>query len=100
MTKIAFLTFCLYVLCSCKLTEPSQVTEMYFTETQCANPWKDETAESWLNSKKITYSDLRFESYKIDFVCQACTCPSGRNLIVKAHGEAISQLQKLGFQKK
>lgn len=79
-----------------------------FAETQCANPWGTNTGDaeadviaavtSYLDDLCVDVSETTIESaVGQGLTCQACTCPSGRGIRVKADADDEAILLSEGF---
>ena len=82
----------------------SDLIWVYISETQCANEWDrfglnstEDNLVEYLKSHDIPIFDFNIEVYSAGPFCNACTCPSGRNIQVLIDADDSSKIEKLGF---
>jgi len=104
--KIVFTAVLLVTLVlSCEKKE-SETSWLYIEETHCSNAWDDLDYDStknkvtkYLENNGITIYDFDAEVYSNGPFCEACFCPSGRNIRVLIPDDNIVTLKRLGFKK-
>ncbi len=92
---------------ACQKTDGSMVDYLY-AETQCADPWgnnQDDAAlrqliEDYLSDEGVDVVSLAFSAYDGLIHCEACSCPSGRNVELRASEDFEKKLKNLGFERK
>jgi hypothetical protein len=94
------------VFIACKKDDNS--ITMTYAQTQCADKWgyganDDQTKArlgQFLDSVRISYSDLRFAKTNPGAVCLACICVTGGVFTLQTTETYVNQLIGLGFAKK
>jgi len=105
--RILFLLFALVFITSCGETE---LITMVYAETQCSDVWDvnptsgASTEEMVINFFDETY-DIDVKNISIEVVntgafCQACSCPSGREIEVSVDEKFVSKMEEEGFVRK
>ena len=98
--------FAFFFGCKDEIEKPG--IKMEFNETQCSNPWKNAlpgtdnylfTVHQYLNDNGIDVYSISIEL--IDggngIHCDACSCPSGRKIVIRIPDANIEVAQQLGF---
>jgi len=92
----------------------SDETEMYYDETQCADPWyeffnkdefiplkKEEKLKKYLENRNIEVLEVAYvkSARNVDIICSACKCFTGYRFYVKLKDkeEYVKKLKSMGF---
>jgi hypothetical protein len=80
---------------------------MQYVETQCANPWDASAAQenyivavrSYLENNGIKVISISIDVYDEtgDENCNACSCLTGRNIVVSVPPYDVDEAKELGF---
>lgn len=110
MGKIKFILFISIIgLASCK--KDANSTIFYWDETGCSDPWKtdsDYTTQEGIESIKLYLKDQKVDVESIIYEfdqnkqqgCEACSCTSGRIIVVNVSGSDKRKMKKLNFYQK
>lgn len=88
----------------CRDTD-EEAAELFFRETQCANPW-DSLVESegyltdirnYLESEGIVVWAIGRELVEEVPTCQGCTCPTGNIIVIRVPEDQVSAASEIGF---
>ena len=87
-------------------SEESETKWMSYQETQCADPWANNSAQQdkaqavkeYMEKQGVAVLDISFTRVNDGIVCMACICPSGRVLKVKVKKEDEAKVVALGFK--
>ena len=89
---------------SCEKNDPD-TSWLYIEETHCSNAWDESDGSStrdkvtdYLKSNGIKMYDFEAEVYSTGPFCEACICPTGRNIRVLIPDEDINSMKSLGFK--
>jgi hypothetical protein len=94
------------ILISCNKERKERI--FYWNETQCSNPWKlnppandeaiKEAVRKYLNVQGITATAITTE-VRDELIqnCEACTCTTGRRIIIHVQKNRASKMEKLNF---
>ena len=105
MKKIYLLPAILLILIlGCK-EENEELTELWFEETKCANPWNvlPETANyltdirDYLESEEIAVFAVGREKVEEPQDCEACPCLTGYIIVIRVSKSEIGKASELGF---
>jgi hypothetical protein len=96
-------TSALFISCT-KGSDNNNVT-MTYGQTQCSDKWgyganDDETKTKltqFLDSLRISYTDVKFAKTNPAAVCLACICVTGGVFTLKTTEAYVNQLKDLGF---
>lgn len=110
MRTSACLLITILALLSPSCDKDSGVVEFQRLETQCADPWyleepdlltePDRSLQSYLTRRGVRVFDIRYEvDPSVLLVCEACSCGTGRTIIVTVPESEASRMQDLGFER-
>ena len=88
--------------------EKRQQREVFYNETQCADPWENATNEkdkienvkTFINSLGIQPISINIDQNGEAQACLACACLTGNRIIVKIHKDEVETLKSHGFDLK
>lgn len=107
MKKILLLSvILLIVIAGCKEEEES-LTELWFEETKCANPWDvlPETEnylpeiESFLESEGILIYAIGREKVEEPQPCETCLCLTGHIVVIRVQESDVARAAQFGFSR-
>ena len=107
MKKLLLLPLVAFIMClnSCDNTDGDDM-RLIFQETKCANPWTalpDQgnylvEVRSFLEENDIQVVTLGLETYgEDDASCEACTCLTGRNIVLTTPVRDVLKAEVIGF---
>ncbi len=103
-TRFLLILFLAIVLISCE--DENNTIEMGIVETGCANAWDNfnsdsgdnfERIKNYLISENIAVKNVSAYTYYDGSVCLACTCSTGRYIIIEIDEADVAKAEKLGF---
>jgi len=111
MKRALTIVICLLMLAgvACKKNRVvPPANELHYVPTQCSNPWQRPSSvggldtvsiKSWLLENNIAVLKITLSPPRKILVCEACSCPSPRILIVLFNPADIEKAKSLGFYK-
>jgi len=101
---LLLIIFCIFTFTCCENDSEEMIyTQLFFNETQCANPWGNNSEKSIIKDYLISEGVHPIEIYKKQVkpsgttVCLACICADGWLVYIKVKSEEIDAALKLGF---
>lgn len=99
-----FTAIFLFLFTACK-EEDEDLVELWFEETQCANPWDTlpETANyltdirDFLESEQIAVFAVGREKVAEPQACEACLCLTGYIVVIRVQESDMGKASELGF---
>lgn len=108
MSKKISIIFIIIAFISNIACEKRQQREVYYNETQCADPWENapiendklDNVKTFINSLGIQPVSIRIDQSGEAQACAACACLTGNRIIVKIHKDEVEKLKSHGFNLK
>ncbi len=105
MRKMFLLPVILLIFISGCKEEEEDLTELWFAETQCANPWDvlPETEnylpeiESFLESEGLLIYAIGREKVEEPQPCDACLCLTGYIIVIRVDEADVARASQFGF---
>ncbi len=106
--NLSILFFCLLTLGFTSCEKRRFDEEILYEQTLCSDAWGYGGTDSQTTDKMIEYlegkgvkiKDARITAERSAFVCEACTCKSGRVFYGRVRENDLAAAQKLGFRKR
>ncbi len=105
--KLFFLISLSFLIYSCD--DENDCNKYYYLETQCADPWGFvvgasesvvvDSVQNYLTTLDISVKNISVENNDFGEACLACTCLSGRSIILEASDDQETSLLDLNFVK-
>lgn len=96
----------IFIIAACQDSNSDSLSLKY-EETQCANPWGEESEEgnyivevrAYLEDKGIEVLSIYIDVYDENAGenCNACTCPTGRNIVISVPVKDAKKAEDVGF---
>ena len=95
----------LFLISNWSCEKKGDLIELYFYETGCANPWSvsrndpdyQNKVKSYLEQQNIKIKEISISNEGPISGCFACSCTTGRNIIITIYEEDKAHALDLGF---